>query len=88
MTRAGEASCAYSSTRPGDIAAFGDWRVEVLWSGSCESRTLDWVRSNSGGGNNVAGLAGTWEGSIAPESCAKATVLALGSAVIVGRTGA
>lgn len=76
-------TCTYKATVAGSIAAVGDWKVEVWWDGVCGAGLPDYTRgsaphtahpaSPTGDNNAPGGVAGTWEGSVAPGACALVT---------------
>lgn len=84
-------TCEYVAQERGSIAAVGDWLVEVWWNGVCGSGEPNWIRGRFNGDNNLpGGQAGTWEGSIAPGSCARASaygnsVVAIGTLIPPGK---
>ena len=90
------ASCQYDARSGGSIFGQGSWKVEVWWNTTCAAKSgdPDWMVASAGGsatepgdGNNVGGVAGTWEGAISDEhtvSCARATALTGTSSVAIG----
>ncbi|MGH2831029.1 MAG: hypothetical protein ACRDJM_11150 [Actinomycetota bacterium] len=90
--------CEYAATAAGNIAAVGEWTVEVWWSGTCGADVApDYTRSSaphaaypqSEGDNNLpGGVGGTWEGTVAPGACARVTtgqgVALVGNVVVPG----
>lgn len=89
-------TCEYDATTSGSIAAQGTWKVEIWWDTTCAAKAGDpqWTVASAGGspshpgdGNNAAGVAGYWDGSISGEfstSCAQATALTPTSSVVIG----
>ena len=77
-------SCDYVADQAGNIVAAGDsWTVEVWWGGTCGADgTGDWIRSAANDHNNAGGVAGTWEGSMATGSCARASISSPGIVAI------
>lgn len=95
-TWSGDTSCEWTAPDEGagNIVARGVWTVKVWWDGDCHSgNEPDWIVSSDDGstgspgtGNNLpGGVGGTWEGSIAAGSCARAVVLFDGSVASIGR---
>ena len=76
-------TCTYNASVPGNIVAAGVWTVEVWWSGRCNVGAPDWARASRDGDNQIAG-GGSWEGSIAAGSCARATAERPGTIVVIG----